>query len=224
MAAACDVRHVREGVELLRLVIELAEVDVEKWRDDLLYNPRNIRNAVRNVADALALLEERGWMTLSQLVTAVVGGPVKGSWWSHPKGKLIFHIANEVERTGDVLVAKLGKVVFMHRTLWPAFLRLVTDPAWRRDAARKLSPAARRLLADVDKAGTLRLDGDKDARAELERSGLVLSTSEHTDKGHHAAVLATWGSWAKADVAAAAGALDRPAAETRLRAAGLAWE
>lgn len=173
---------------------------------------------------ALALLAQRGVMSLAQLVEAVVGAPVKGSWWGHPRGKDIYRIATDLGESPDVLVTKMGKVLFMHRTLWPALLRLVTDPAWRQRAEKGLGADARRLLREVEKAGTLRLSGDKKARAELERRGLVVSTSEHTEKGHHAAVLVSWRSWAKPDVLAQAGALEPPAAEERLRSAGLVWE
>jgi hypothetical protein len=56
----------------------------------------------------------------------VAGGPIKGSWWGHPKGQEIFRLAEAVEDSGDVLVCKLieGKVTYVHRRLWPALARL----------------------------------------------------------------------------------------------------
>src|SRR5262249_38611291 len=162
----------------------------------------------------------RGILSLSQLVEAVAGARVKGSWWAHPKGKEIFRVATDLEGSPDVLVTKMGKVIFVHRTLWPALLRLVTDPAWRRRAEKGAGAPAGRSLRDVEPAGTLRMAGEKDARAELERRGLVLSTSEHTESGRHAAVLTSWRSWAPPDVLAEARALEPAAAEERLRTAG----
>jgi hypothetical protein len=182
------------------------------------------RATVSNGQSALALLASRGMMTLSQLVQAVVGVPVKGSWWGHPKGHEIFKIATELGESPDVLVTKMGKVMFMHRMLWPALLRLVADPAWRRRASKGLGAEARKLLRDVEKAGTLRVSGDKDARAELERRGLVLSTSEHAERGHHVAVMVSWQSWAKPELMAEARAMDAAQAVARLRTAGLRWE
>jgi hypothetical protein len=60
------------------------------------------------------------------LVEAIVGAPVKGSWWGHPKGKEIFHLLNAVRDSGEVLVCRLvgGKVTYVHRDAWPALVRL----------------------------------------------------------------------------------------------------
>jgi hypothetical protein len=60
------------------------------------------------------------------LAEAVAGGPIRGSWWGHPKGHEIFRVAEAVSESPDVLVCKLigGKVTFVHRRLWPALVRL----------------------------------------------------------------------------------------------------
>ena len=60
------------------------------------------------------------------LAEAVAGGPIRGSWWSHPKGREIFRAASVVCESPDVLVCKLieGKVTYVHRRLWPALVRL----------------------------------------------------------------------------------------------------
>jgi hypothetical protein len=60
------------------------------------------------------------------LAEAVAGGPIRGSWWGHPKGREIFRAANLVVDSGDVLVCKLveGKITYVHRRLWPALVRL----------------------------------------------------------------------------------------------------
>jgi hypothetical protein len=62
------------------------------------------------------------------LAEAIAGGPIRGSWWGHPKGKEIFRAAAAVVASGDVLVCKLvdGKITFLHRRLWPALVRLAS--------------------------------------------------------------------------------------------------
>ncbi|MDB5987166.1 MAG: hypothetical protein JWR16_2219 [Nevskia sp.] len=59
------------------------------------------------------------------LVEAILGAPVRGSWWSHPRGKEIFQITRAVRASEHILVCRLiaGKVTFVHRKLWPALVR-----------------------------------------------------------------------------------------------------
>jgi hypothetical protein len=60
------------------------------------------------------------------LAEAIVGGPIRGSWWAHPKGKEIYRVAAAISENEDVLVCKLveGKVTYVHRRLWPALVKL----------------------------------------------------------------------------------------------------
>jgi hypothetical protein len=60
------------------------------------------------------------------LAAAVAGEPIRGSWWSHPNAREIFHILDVVCDDADVLVCTLvdGKVTLVHRRLWPALVRL----------------------------------------------------------------------------------------------------
>ena len=37
------------------------------------------------------------------LAEAVAGGPIRGSWWGHPKGHEIFRVADAVSQSDDVL-------------------------------------------------------------------------------------------------------------------------
>ena len=62
------------------------------------------------------------------LAEAVAGGPIRGSWWGHPKGQEIFRVAEAVSESPDILVCKLvsGKVTYVHRRLWPALVRLAS--------------------------------------------------------------------------------------------------
>jgi hypothetical protein len=197
---------------------------------------------LRDAAEALALLRKEKVLTLvphprfRSLVAEIAGGPVKGSWWAHEKGGAIFAVASALDDHAEVLSAKLveGRVAFVHRSLWPPLLRLVTDAGWKRTAARGLDPAAKKLLDRARKAGELRLDSvpasTKEerkqlsaARAELERRLLLQVTQEHTESGRHEAVLRTWEHWAAArpEAAAAAARLSLDEASATLRSAGL---
>ena len=62
------------------------------------------------------------------LAEAIAGGPIRGSWWGHPKGHEIFRVAEAVGASPDVLVCKLvdGKVTYVHRRLWPALVALAS--------------------------------------------------------------------------------------------------
>jgi hypothetical protein len=66
------------------------------------------------------------------VVEAVVGGPVRGSWWAHPDAHHIFRILSTVHDSPDVLRCRLvdGKVTYAHRRVWPALVCL----------ARKIGP------------------------------------------------------------------------------------
>jgi hypothetical protein len=62
------------------------------------------------------------------LAAAIAGGPIRGSWWGHPKGHEIFRVAEAISESDDVLVCKLvdGKITYVHRRLWPALVRLAS--------------------------------------------------------------------------------------------------
>jgi hypothetical protein len=60
------------------------------------------------------------------LAEAIVGGPIRGSWWAHAKGNEIYAVAEAISNSADVLVCKLvdGKITYVHRRLWPALVKL----------------------------------------------------------------------------------------------------
>ena len=72
----------------------------------------------------IALESARG--PVASLAEAVAGGPIRGSWWGHAKGKQIFWLTRAVRDSPEVLVCRLmgGKVTYVHRRLWPAVVRL----------------------------------------------------------------------------------------------------
>lgn len=82
--------------------------------------------------DAVDFVERHGIVLqaargpVPSLAEAIAGGPIRGSWWGHPKGKQIFQAAEAVGDSPEVLVCKLidGKITYVHRRLWPALVKL----------------------------------------------------------------------------------------------------
>ena len=80
--------------------------------------------------DAIAFIRQHGVVIESghgpvpSLAEAIAGGPIRGSWWSHPLSKDIFRITRAVRASEQVLVCRLisGKITFVHRRLWPALV------------------------------------------------------------------------------------------------------
>jgi hypothetical protein len=93
--------------------------------------------------EALAFVERHGIVLqaargpVPSLAEAIIGGPIRGSWWGHPRGHEIFQTTRAVCRSPDVLVCKLvdGKVTYVHRRLWPALVRLA--PRFRKTQLAK---------------------------------------------------------------------------------------
>src|SRR6266550_2820622 len=87
-----------------------------------------------NEKEALAFVERHGIVLqaargpLPNLAEAIGGGPIRGSWWGHPKGKEIFRAVRAIGASPDVLVCKLveGKITYVHRRLWPALIKLAS--------------------------------------------------------------------------------------------------
>ncbi|HEY6929908.1 MAG TPA: hypothetical protein VJA66_09560 [Thermoanaerobaculia bacterium] len=152
---------------------------------------------------------------LPNVVTLVTGERLSSSWWSHPKGRLIFRVLDELSDHSDVLVVKLidQKDTFVHRKLWAPFLAVATSrESWQ---LRKLSPAARALLRRIDATDRpLRSRGP--AVKELMARLLVHGTAVHTESGRHEMAVESWPTWARgARVAASRSASSARAALER---------
>ena len=136
---------------------------------------------------------------LPSLTTLIAGGPIKGSWWSHPRGKAIFAASNRLADRDDVLALKLvaGKVTFVHRKLWPSLYAVATaGEAWQ---TKGLSARARALLAKLDERSPMICD-DKattEAARELEERLLAPTMQIHTASGAHALQVESWEHWAE---------------------------
>jgi hypothetical protein len=72
---------------------------------------------------------ESGSGPVPSLVEAIVGSPIRGSWWGHPKGKAIFRASRMVRESSDVLVCRLidAKITYVHCRLWPALVCLADE-------------------------------------------------------------------------------------------------
>lgn len=97
-----------------------------------------------NAAEALRFVEKHGVVLESarhpripSLAEAVAGAPIRGSWWSHPKGKAIFAATRAMRESPEVLVCRVidGKVSLAHERLWPALVKLAGKFP-RKDLAR----------------------------------------------------------------------------------------
>ncbi|MBL8949488.1 MAG: hypothetical protein JNK82_01835 [Myxococcaceae bacterium] len=155
------------------------------------------------------------------LAHEIVQGPIKGSWWGHPMGKVIFALATHVTGSGEVLALKLieGKTTYVHRALWPALVRVLLDPGWRGPRVAALRDGAKRLFAEVEREGEVR-DADAKAVKALEDGVLALVVSHHTARGHHEKVLTSWSRWAKTAGVKGEGTFDAALLELRAAAHG----
>ena len=102
-------------------------------------------------AAALAFVRKHGVVLVSAkgrvptLTHAIAGEPIKGSWWGHPKGGLIFRTLESMTDSPDVVVCRLvdDKLTLVHRRLWPALGRLAGRfPAGRLAQVRQEHTAA----------------------------------------------------------------------------------
>jgi len=103
-------------------------------------------------------------------------------------GHVIFRALSALREDKDVFLCKLldGKQTYVHRRLWPALLRIQSEPSlWP-----KLSPKARRLLERVAREEAVQATGP--VRLELERALMVVARSVHTASGAHAVVLSAF--------------------------------
>ncbi len=87
------------------------------------------------------------------LAARIVGGPIRGSWWSHPMAHEIFALIQHVHASNAVLVCTLasGKITYIHRRLWPFFVRMVKRfPRYALDMVQEVHlPSGRHQRRDI---------------------------------------------------------------------------
>ena len=142
-------------------------------------------------------------LVLPSFTALVVGEPVRGSWWSHPRAHEIYDLLQDFHRGAGALSVKLinGKVTYVHESLWPALLNVGRGRgAWQHGT---LSATARSLLRTVQRRGSIRSDriealaaSERSAAiAELEARLLVHTSDVHTESGTHRKLLSSWSRW-----------------------------
>jgi hypothetical protein len=160
---------------------------------------KTIKACLRALDDTgLVFVQDPAWPSIASLVA---GGPIKGSWWAHPKGTAIFNTLGALDERDDVLFVKLlsKKVTLVHARHFPAVVALAR--ARQKWQLTKLAPAAKKLLAQVDARGDDATEGVRATGAQakaLEERLLVHSRQVHTENGKHAIELTTWSAFARA--------------------------
>jgi hypothetical protein len=157
---------------------------------------------VKPLARARARLEELGLLLLQDpelpnLAALCAGETVRGSWWGHRAGKLIFQVASELEDRPDVTTAKLvsGKVTFVDRAHFPLLIAVGSaKESWQLEG---LTREAKRLLTRVESEGGVS-EGGREAKL-LEARLLVHTRQVHTESGKHALVLSGWAEFRKSE-------------------------
>lgn len=99
---------------------------------------------MKTASEALAFVRQHGIVLeagrgpVPNLAEAIAGAPIRGSWWGHPQGKLIFRLTRDVRDSDDVLVCRAidGKVTYVHRRVWPALVRLA--PTFKKENLAQL--------------------------------------------------------------------------------------
>jgi hypothetical protein len=142
--------------------------------------------------DGLILEQDKKVVSVVGIIT---GETLRGSWWSHPKGREIFSVLTALRDHPDILFVKLvgGKVTLLHRRLWPALLAVAgSNEPWQ---TAGLSREARNLLARVRRDHVPSASGT--AARELQERLLVHAVEVHTETGAHTMALEAWATWAK---------------------------
>jgi len=137
---------------------------------------------------------------LPSLTTFVVGKPVKGSWWGHPQGKLIYNLGQNLLDEKNIISVKLinKKVTFVEEHLWDALYSLSdSKEVWQ---VKGLHTSAMKLLDLISKLGEIRADDTRLKKIpevlalakKLEEKLLIYSESIHTESCKHVRLLRSW--------------------------------
>lgn len=131
-------------------------------------------------------------------VTALVAGePVRGSWWAHPLGSVIYNALGELDDRFPTCKLVANKLTLVAPRLWANLVAV--GASRRRWQLNGLSGADLALLDRVASAADPILLDRPELRAagkRLEEKLLVNSEGVHTEDGHHLKALTSWEAWA----------------------------
>ena len=156
---------------------------------------------------------------LPSVTALVAGGPVSGSWWSHPEANRIYNALGALD--DQVATVKLlnAKSTLVARRLWSHLAGVgAAGDEWQTVG---LDHEALAVLALVERSPVpVVVDrAERPVAERLERRLLVYTTDIHTPSGHHVKGHQSWGHWANerhvtptADSAAARAAFEQLAA------------
>jgi hypothetical protein len=97
-----------------------------------LLRASEVARQLASASEALSFVQEHGIVLASargpapRLTEAIVGGPIKGSWWAHPQGKRIYAVIACLSESEQILFCRLinRKITLIHCRLWPSLVRL----------------------------------------------------------------------------------------------------
>lgn len=108
---------------------------------------------------ALEFVREEGIVLASakgsapRLIEAILGEPISGNWWAHPKSSFIYNVLAAVSESEDILVCRLlgGRITLIHRRLWPALVRTAGhfDVAQLAQVREEHTPSGRHVTREV---------------------------------------------------------------------------
>lgn len=161
---------------------------------------KSIATAVRKIRTAL---ERHGLIMLHDaelpsVTTLVVGEPIRGSWWAHPEGSVVFHALEAID--SEIVTAKLvaKKVTLIAPSLWPSLVAIgASREPWQ---TAGLSATAKTVLGRIDTGKRVRsIDLEPSVRkaaGELDERLLASVREVHGESGAHHRELASWDTFA----------------------------
>jgi hypothetical protein len=168
--------------------------------DDLAEARDRLRNALE--PNGILLIHDT---TLPCATAAIAGDTVRGSWWGHPKGNLIYATLEDLGNDVDCFKLMKGKDTLLSRRLWPALLSIgLSRQSWQLVG---LGPAgkwvweqalARGHTSQRELAEAKTIPGLGAVMTDLQKRLLLYGHSEHTEAGVHKKTLQSWPAWQEA--------------------------
>ena len=135
------------------------------------------------VAEALTFVRKHGVVLeaatgpVPTLASTIAGTPIRGSWWSHTKGREIFKLTRAVRDSPDILVCRLvdGKITYVHRRLWAALVCASKHfpRSYLAQVSEKHTTSGRHVKAEVAYPGWVSPEVSAEAAQLDERSALA---------------------------------------------------